>query len=71
MIVLFLFNIFIYFSSYICFYTLVFHVLSKVLVKNHGRFMGFAYIVTKGSFSVYFHFSESLIFITPFQIMAS
>ena len=77
------------------FYTLVFHVLGKVVVKSRGRFgvlkynifcllthikqpyfpknglmLTFlldsnAYTLTTGSFSVYFHFSEIRIFMTP------
>ena len=78
------------------FYTLVFHVLGKVLVKSHGRFGVLkyntfcllthilkpdfhkkrinadilldsnVYTIKTGSFSIYFHFSESCIFMTPF-----
>ena len=77
------------------FYTLVFHVLGRVLDKSRGRFGVLkythfvlkliynnhistkkeiiadifwdsnAYILTTGSFSVYFHFSERCIFMTP------
>ena len=78
------------------FYTLVLHILGKVLVKSRGRFGVLkyntlcllthilqqyfhkkrinadivldlnAYTLTTGSFSVYFHFLESRIFMTPF-----